>query len=51
VDAPLMYLDESTPTEDASGDGLNEGDMWMRFRTEDGQEGWIREIDVTEFTP
>lgn len=51
VDAPLMYLDESTPTEDPSGDGLSQGDMWMRFRTEDGQEGWIREIDITEYTP
>jgi hypothetical protein len=51
VDAPLMYLDESAPTEDAAGDGLSEGDVWMKFRTEDGQEGWIREIDVTEYTP
>jgi hypothetical protein len=25
--------------------------VWMRFRTEDGEEGWIREIDVTEYTP
>jgi hypothetical protein len=51
IDAPLMYLDESRPTEDPSGDGLGDGQVWMKFRTEDGDEGWIREIDVTEYTP
>lgn len=51
IDAPLMYLDESVPTEDPEGDGLGEGQVWMKFRTEDGEEGWIREIDVTEYTP
>jgi hypothetical protein len=51
IDAPLMYLDESQPTEDPGGDGLGEGQVWMKFRTEDGEEGWIREIDVTEYTP
>lgn len=51
IDAPLMYLDESVPTEDPEGDGLGDGQVWMKFRTEDGEEGWIREIDVTEYTP
>jgi hypothetical protein len=51
IDAPLMFLDETAPTEDPEGDGLGEGQVWMRFRTEDGEEGWIREIDVTEYTP
>jgi hypothetical protein len=51
VDAPLMYLGESQPTEDPAGDGLGDGQVWMLFRTEDGEEGWIREIDVTEYTP
>lgn len=51
IDAPLMYLDESVPTEDPTGDGLGEGQVWMKFRTEDGEEGWVREIDVTEYTP
>lgn len=51
IGAPLMYLDESVPTEDPEGDDLGEGQMWMKFRTEDGEEGWIREIDVTEYTP
>jgi hypothetical protein len=51
VDAPLMYLDESQPSEDPAGDGLAQGQVWMKFRTENGEEGWIREIDVTEYTP
>ncbi len=51
IDAPLMYLDESAPTEDPEGDGLGDGQVWMKFRTEDGEEGWVREIDVTEYTP
>jgi hypothetical protein len=51
IDAPLMFLDETQPTEDPAGDGLDEGQVWMKFRTEDGEEGWIREIDVTEYTP
>jgi hypothetical protein len=51
VDAPLMYLGESEVTQDPAGDGLNEGDEWLFFRTEEGDEGWIREIDVTEYTP
>lgn len=51
IDAPLMYLDESVPTEDPEGDGLGNGQVWMKFRTEDGEEGWVREIDVTEYTP
>lgn len=51
IAAPLMYLDETAATEDPEGDGLGEGQVWMKFRTEDGEEGWIREIDVTEYTP
>ncbi|HYH12175.1 MAG TPA: SH3 domain-containing protein [Thermomicrobiales bacterium] len=43
---PLQYLGEEAPTESPS-----DGDRWMRFVTEDGLEGWIREIDVTEFVP
>jgi len=51
IDAPLMYLGESQPTEDPGGDGLGDGQVWMKFRTEDGEEGWIREVDVTEYVP
>lgn len=41
---PLLYLGEDAPT-DSSADG----DRWMRFETEDGLEGWMREIDTEEF--
>lgn len=51
IDAPLMFLGETAPTEDPEGDGLGDGQVWMLFQTENGQEGWIREIDVTEYTP
>ena len=43
---PLQYLDEDAPTSSPT-----DGDRWMRFRTEDGQEGWIREIDTTTYQP
>lgn len=43
---PLEYLDEDAPTSNPS-----DGDRWMRFRTEDGQEGWVREIDTTTYQP
>lgn len=50
-ETPLMWLCESEPTSDPEGDLLDEGEMWMLFRTEDGTEGWIREIDVREYEP
>ena len=43
---PLEYLNEDAPAT-APGDG----DRWMMFRTEDGLEGWVREIDVTDYVP
>jgi hypothetical protein len=43
---PLQYLDEEAPTSNPA-----DGDRWMRFRTEDGQEGWVREIDTTTYQP
>ena len=43
---PLQYLDEDAPTSSPA-----DGDRWMRFRTEDGQEGWVREIDTTAYQP
>ena len=43
---PLQYLDEDAPTQDPS-----DGDRWMKFVTEDGMEGWVREIDVVTYQP
>ncbi|MGI9253468.1 MAG: SH3 domain-containing protein [Thermomicrobiales bacterium] len=43
---PIQYLDEDAPTEDPA-----DGDRWMKFVTEDGQEGWVREIDVVSYQP
>lgn len=43
---PLQYLDEDQPT-----DNPNDAPRWMRFRTEQGEEGWIREIDVEAYDP
>ncbi|MDQ3657646.1 MAG: SH3 domain-containing protein [Chloroflexota bacterium] len=41
---PLQYLGEDAPTA-----GPQDGDRWMRFETEEGEEGWIREIDVEPY--
>lgn len=48
--AQLMYLCEFAPTTDPEADQLSEGQVWMKFRTEQGDEGWIREIDVRPLT-
>lgn len=39
---PLQFLDEEVD----AGDGL-----WMKFRTENGNEGWIAEILVAPYQP
>jgi hypothetical protein len=39
----LQYLDETEDSQDPDADGDT---SWLRFRTEDGLEGWIRQIDV-----
>lgn len=51
VASPLMFLDEEEATSDPGGDGMEPGQVWMKFRTEDGTEGWIRELDITEYEP
>jgi hypothetical protein len=43
---PLQYLGEEAPTTNPS-----DGDRWMKFRNEDGQEGWVREIDTEPYEP
>lgn len=44
---PLQYQNEDAPTQNPQRDG----DRWMRFQTEEGEEGWIREIDVEPYEP
>ena len=51
VASPLMFLDEQSETEDPSRDQMESGQVWMLFQTEDGTEGWIRELDITEYEP
>ena len=43
---PLQYLNEDEPTTNPS-----DGERWMRFRTENGDEGWVREIDTEPYQP
>jgi hypothetical protein len=45
--AELQYLNNSDTGPDSSGEELN----WLEFRTEDGEEGWIREVDVEPINP
>lgn len=45
----LQFLNDRQATADPEADGFS-GD-WLKFRDEDGQEGWIREIDVGSYTP
>lgn len=43
----LQYLGETQQSSNPDVDG----DLrWLRFRTESGQEGWVREIDVAPIT-
>lgn len=44
IATPLQYLDE-----DATGP--DDGQRWMRFKTESGEEGWIREQLVAAYRP
>jgi hypothetical protein len=43
---PLQYLDEDAPTTSPS-----DGERWMRFRVQNGAEGWVREIDTEPYQP
>ena len=51
MEEPLEYLEESQESDNPARDGLADGQVWMHFRTEDGEEGWVRELDVTEYVP
>jgi hypothetical protein len=41
--AELQYLNDTEQSEDPNADGDT---AWLKFRDEDGLEGWIRQIDV-----
>ena len=41
---PLEFTGNREPAPDAEDSGLD----WLEFETEDGQQGWIRDIDVGE---
>lgn len=43
---PLQYLDDTQTTSDPDANT-----RWMRFRTENGEEGWVRQIDVETYAP
>lgn len=42
----LQSLNESQATQNPAADRLSPGSEWLRFRLEDGREGWIRDVDV-----
>lgn len=45
--SPIQYLNEDQPAANPAQDG----DRWMHFRTENGKEGWLREIDIEAYQP
>ncbi len=46
----LQYLGDEQETQDPGSDGLDPGQHWMKFRTEDGLVGYVREIDVEPYS-
>ena len=44
---PLLFLGNEQPTANPAEDGP----VWMNFRTEDGLEGWVRQVDVETYDP
>ncbi|MEJ7839554.1 MAG: SH3 domain-containing protein [Thermomicrobiales bacterium] len=47
----LQFLGESQVSTNPARDGMQADEEWMNFATEDGQEGWVREIDVEPYDP
>ncbi|MBX3069780.1 MAG: SH3 domain-containing protein [Thermomicrobiales bacterium] len=44
---PIGSLDPNTPLMYLGEDALDEGGViWLKFRTESGTEGWVREVDT-----
>lgn len=44
--SPLQYLNEDAPATDPS-----DAPRWMKFRSSDGTEGWVRQIDTEAYQP
>jgi hypothetical protein len=44
----IQFLNEEQASQDPNADGDT---AWLKFRTVDGQEGWIRQIDVEPINP
>jgi cytoskeletal protein RodZ len=47
---PLQFLGERQETSNPEVDLMDPGQVWMKFRTEDGEVGWIREFDVEPYS-
>lgn len=47
----LQFLGNSEPSTNPARDGMQADEEWMNFVTEDGEEGWVREIDVEPYDP
>lgn len=47
----VQSLGESQETQNPAADLLSPGREWLKFRLEDGREGWIRDIDVAPIDP
>lgn len=48
---PLQYLCEAKETTNPTVDRMDAGQHWLLVRTEDGIEGWVREVDLREYEP
>jgi hypothetical protein len=47
---PLQFLGDEQESQNPSADGLDAGQHWLKFRTEDGLMGYVREIDVGPYS-
>jgi hypothetical protein len=47
----VQYLNESQVTQNPGADLLAANGQWLKFRLQDGDEGWIRDVDVTQLSP
>jgi hypothetical protein len=47
---PLQFLGDEQESQNPGADGLDAGQHWLKFRTEDGLTGYVREIDVGPYS-